>query len=858
MKAKSTIFICILAASALAACTKKDITETQSGGLSGEYTYTFRLADATKAAFATDHIAWETGDKVGCYAQAASEVSLNKSTDVTVSGDDVTITVRSAKALQAGDNVWVYAPFSAANDKKTATSIQLEIPRNQVSGDAAAMPLVALPLTIDGAVPADSDTEVGTINFLNLGSVVKLNVYSTSPEYQGEEIENVSFIAGAPVAGTFSYDLTSVVEESPAAISGYSETDVVVTGRGTVGTSKDAGAEFYMVVAPGTYSGQYVVRTGRADYTFTIASAMTYSRAGIKTVNIDLASTSWVKHTGYDTSIDSPRELSEFLAGTSASDTGEYTISADLDMTGYTLPSASGFGGTLDGGEHTIYNIASQTALFQTNKGTIKNLTIAGAFTPTSQIFGALVNIDNGGTYDHVTNRATVTFAAAGDVTGGLSIGGFVGATEAGKFTSCTNEGTVLVDIAGKHESAYVAGFAGFTKEHVIIDGCTSAGNVTLRAVCGNPRAGFTILGSEMSTGGIAVGGFIGRANTTAAITTEAEAKSGAAYVNNSPVNADVTLDYSDISAISGDGSNGNVDVAGAVGYGNSYIYKVTNSGDVKAYGRSSSGAAKKEFILHVGGIFGKAYNYTCVGSCRMDGDITVVNDCTGDNANVKAGVGGMAGCGGYNGPTSSGQTDVNYSRVTGDINVSGKGKNMGIGGVIGWNGKQWNNKVDASCKIECSLTGEYAFVGGLVGGVAGGAANYTIKACSCAAEIRTTANKLRTGGLIGNWGGASASGSSACFTYRGTPSEPCSFSGSVYSTNNSQNYVGIIAGYVDGSGKTVVFGDNAADNLKIQVSGTIQKNGMSSPVAITSANFDTYKWGGNKATTTIYATVIE
>ena len=67
-------------------------------------------------------------------------------------------------------------------------------------------------------------------------------------------------------------------------------------------------------------------------------------------------------------------------------------------MTGYTITSASGFGGTLNGNDHVISNISSSVPLFAEISGSISNLTLDGTFTPAQTVteFGALAAADNG------------------------------------------------------------------------------------------------------------------------------------------------------------------------------------------------------------------------------------------------------------------------------------------------------------------------------------------------------------------------------------------------------------------------------------------------------------------------------
>lgn len=298
---KSLVFF--LLAAGFVACSQKEETVEEPTPLppqeevEGEFAYIFNLdSPDVKASFESDHVKWSEGDMVGSYTSQSnvSTGNANKSTSVTIDGSgNPHVTIRSNVALLAGDMVYAYYPYNNRNNSKESGEVTLEIPRNQVSGNIDAMPMVALPFELTDDVPSYTDTEVGTLQFVNLGSVIQLNIYSTAPAFQGETIENVTFQAGSECAGTFTYDLTALNETSPAAISGYDETDVVVTGRATVGSSVENAGVFYIVVAPGSYSGTFKIRTNRADYTYVSSTARTYERAHVKPLGINLSSANW-------------------------------------------------------------------------------------------------------------------------------------------------------------------------------------------------------------------------------------------------------------------------------------------------------------------------------------------------------------------------------------------------------------------------------------------------------------------------------------------------------------------------------------------------------------------------------------
>ena len=858
MKTTFKFFACLLLAAGLLACSQKE-APLEREEEDGEFSYVFKVGDPeTKTTFDTDHVAWSADDLVASYART----SLNKSTPVTIDGGGIPhITIRSSVALSTGDMVYAYYPHNSANNSKEATAVTLEIPRNQVSGSADAMPMVALPFELTDDVPSYTNQEVGTLRFLNLGSVVKLNIFSSNAAYQGETIENVTFQAGTACAGTFTYDLTTVDASSPAAISGYAETDVVVTGNGTspitVGSNSSNGGVFYFVVAPGTYGGYFKIRTNRADYTYnSTGKTREYKRAGLKPLNIDLASANWVPATGYDNSIDSPREFAAFLAGTSASDTGDYTITADLDMTGYSITSASGFGGTLDGGDHSIMNLSSNVPLFAKNGGTISNLIIdeSCSFTVSSNNFAPLVAEGTDGTYNSVRNKASVTFTATADVSEVMIIGGIVAVSAGETFSSCSNSGAITFDATGKtHVATSIGGIVGLVNDNegknAVFNSCVNRGPISLYAKYGDPTG---VLVTGLDAKGINVGGILGTtgySDSGSTLTFESCINEEAGIITFRHTNVDELPRVTD--------STGPLGIAGIIGLGsNSSFNKCRNYAliDIKAtltdptsWAEDESNEKKRtNYMMSVGGIGG--YGWDAIGgmsSCINEGNIEVeyYGVYTNADGNHPA-VGGI--CGGV--CWNSGSGYAYYCKQRGNITVTGR-STMAVGGIFGFCGKQIKNEVTGNITVN-GLKGD---VGGLVGYLQGSAQYCTIKGCSFSGDIFADScwgdagktNYYCLGGLIGRWAGANTD-SYPCLTNR--EGDPCVFSGSV-STVYQNSHVGVIVGRIRGSSATKVFGES--DN-PIQATGTIEKNGLSQ-TTITSANIDTYKWGSNEGTTTMY-----
>ena len=859
--------ISLLFAAALLSCSQvEELTPPEN-----EYAYIFTVADdaATKASFGEDHIVFEKGDLVASYALTSANQSAP--VDVAENGEKI-ITVKSSVALKAGDKVYAYYPYNPVNDNASKTEVTLEIPKNQVSGDADAMPMVAIPLTLTDAVNSNEATEVGRLRFLNLGSIIKLSIYSTDSKFQGETIQGVTFVEDKPVAGSFTYDITNVDLENPAATSGYTETNVTVTGTGVVGTSEADGGVLYMVVAPGKYKGKFIIHTNMADYTYDSSSKeREYTRASVKPLNINLASTNWVSVDKYDTSIDSPRELVAFLKGTSADDTAEYTISTDLDMTGYTITSASGFGGTLDGGDFTISNLVSSVPMFAQNTGTISNLNFdeTCSFTPSVNCveFGALVGLDNGGTYNSISTAATIKIKATSDIESNIALGGLVGASDnanGATFNSCSNSGSITIDATGySHWPIAMGGLVGWLKKADFND-CTNSGPITLTADHHFPFHQWRYVTSSNTSdvdANSAIGGLVGKAwdinsniPTGSGSYVYTEDAYGAIFENCTNEAAGViTLSHTRIDKGAKDGQPdvGLLSAGGICGQGNGYVNKGSNWApiNVTVVGKDPLGDywTRQQSISQTGGIVGKSYQGIGMNSCTNRGQINVGCDqayCS--TQRYMSSVGGLCGSNGYNKTTSNIRFSTNHGKIT----VKGW-SSINVGGICGTNGSQRGNKVYSTATIDVQCRDNSA-VGGLQGFADGSATNQYIRTSYCEANVtaesvNTSRYNVSVGGLIGCWNTGSNTGNPSLVPYS-SDSNRCHYTGNVVSTG--QMKVGMVIGWITN--------DNAkrfgSEDTPIQVNGTLQRSGMDAPVEINSTNVEEYAIGSIKAgTVTIY-----
>lgn len=528
-------------------------------------------------------------------------------------------------------------------------------------------------------------------------------------------------------------------------------------------------------------------------------------------------------------------------------------LACDIDMTGKTIESATGFAGTLEGQGFAIKNLVSDKPIFAENSGTIKDLVIDAScsFTASTNVFGALATMSKGGSYKKVSNRANVTYTATADVEQEIILGGLVGVSEGGKYDECSNSGAIKFEAPGlNHKAASLGGLVGLVdvqQGKAEFLACANRGEISLNAKCGEPLNDFTYGGNGNGRGNN-LGGICGTACWGEAISVFDQC------INET--NGKLTFYHSDMSGLETSTSGtGPVSVAGILGMGQGNFNKCRNYAliSVKSLvtGEPSEASLKRRnYMLYVGGIAGCGWDYMEIASCTNSGNIEVEHYGLYDGDDRwRSGVGGICAYGVHN----DAGTYANYCKNEGDITVTGMGTTA-VGGIFGYRGKQIKNKVTADCTI--TVNGRKGDVGGLAGYLSGGADNVAISGCECYATIFADSDwgssdkdwYYTIGGLIGRWGGMSNGASNACL--RNRDGDPCVFGGSV-STVYQKGRVGAVVGYV--AGGTNYFGEK--DN-PIKVSGTIQMEDLEQ-TTITPENVETYSLGGYKegAKTTMYVT---
>lgn len=332
MKTLFKSFVLIAAAAVtLAGCTQKEVLDTPKDGELVTLKFNIRNSDegtVTKALLGTEKgknfLNWEDGDQIGTFSVGSfsgnQSVSNNNAGTVEVAGDNYTLNVQT---YNAGDitNIYSYYPYSASAGKDK-TSAVVTIPESQTmsnSGfDADAMPMVGAPVTVSvTTAAANTDTPCGTINFSNLGSIIKFRVYTSASTT--ETLTSVTYKATG-IGGAFTIDLTSVNPDDETTLEltasdAINEITTSVAGNPAI-SGLDNAIDVYMVVAPGDYTGsQVIVTTNAHTYTLDASGTKSFTRSHVKPIKVDIengvqgelpAAETWTKVT----------KASDFTAGT--------------------------------------------------------------------------------------------------------------------------------------------------------------------------------------------------------------------------------------------------------------------------------------------------------------------------------------------------------------------------------------------------------------------------------------------------------------------------------------------------------------------------------------------------------------
>lgn len=519
------------------------------------------------------------------------------------------------------------------------------------------------------------------------------------------------------------------------------------------------------------------------------------------------------------THIDTAEKLVAFLKAATAETTTDYIMTKDVDMKGVTVPTAAGFKGTFDGKGKTIKNLAATAPLFATLDGTVKNVTLEGAFTPTGGTFGVLAGTSSG-SIEGVTNKATVTLSAE-DLNAETLIAGIVG-NSTGTIKNCTNSGAVTVSSALSLANVAVAGVV--AKASGALESVYNNGDVSVSTLYCVARPSATIEANPVFAP--CVGGILGIAVSGTTITTGKNT-------------GKVTFIASKIETL----NTANVErvmIGGVAGAPAGNITSVDNEGDVLVQAITSDRtAATKGFITCVGGISGGDYyagasqSLTNITNCTNAGKITVDTDASASNSAI----GGIVGWPGVEGDTQNTLTKncINKGAVT----VSGAGK-CRIGGIAGGAGSL------EACKNYGTITSNLVGAsGGTLGGVLGYSAKLvvgTVTNCESYGDVicNDTLNQTYVGALIG------AHGSPNDFA-----TDPAKIVGGIINCNivvkGDQKYVGFAMGRYNGAGKSGRYMSLGTAESPVVIKGGSITLGETK-TALTSENYKPFLAGTERA----------
>lgn len=571
------------------------------------------------------------------------------------------------------------------------------------------------------------------------------------------------------------------------------------------------------------------------------------------------------------TFISSTGELVAYLKGLNdgtvdASDL--YTLEADIDLTGVSLPTVVRFNGQLSGKGHALKNWTTSQALADTlmSGALIADIVIAKSCRLTipagAGTFGFAAKVNNG-LLSGIINEADVTIEAMSKDYKGAIVG-----QNNGDVTKCVNKGRITFSGAPHTDgSAYVGGVAGRVVGPGEMHECNNEGVVSITF---NDATTQSIYAAGV-TGAVNSNGKATQCGNTADVTVSCKGSGTNAQVSGivcyaggeiaDCTNSGNISMFSETAANAADCGVKGTGVAGIacyMGWSNGVMTNCVNTGNVTlragfSVGYQTVGSATK-YATNVAGVVGHAYKcgladckntgkvtsiikkidkapdagfntsarQSCAGivasswglveRCNNEGAIEVVWTTEAHNAtlakNFVGQVGGISG-GDYHSDQIS--TSISNCTNSGSINIvcDSSQSNSAFGGIVGWPGKE-----NASCTNEidhCTNTGDIVLDGfskTRLGGISGGA----VKLTSC---VNRGAVKLQNGLATCSVGGINGFGNffnmTECENYGDVTS-------AVKLAGTETSAAGGLGGLVGAIGNTAVKYIGCKSNCKITV----------------------------------------
>ena len=511
--------------------------------------------------------------------------------------------------------------------------------------------------------------------------------------------------------------------------------------------------------------------------------------------------------------------------------TDGFRLGADIDLAGKTLPEIVEMSYSFDGQNFTIKNWNSSSSLFGkiASGASVKNLVLDASCEltmPSSEGNFGFIATENHGTIENVVNAATASAPTIGAGNKGLicgvnagvlanctnkgnlvasttavlekdiCVGGVAGVNDAkATMTSCVNEGTVTISLAGSKTLATVAGVVGRSESEMA--SCSNSGAVSLfcesaegqadgcyKAVSVAGIAGilawengkvsdWTNTGNITFRGGYTLG--VQKVGSIVRFTSNVAGIVGAAYkcaFENCVNKGKITSHIGDIgNAASVYQTTSRQSAAGVVSSPWGKLTNCVNEGeiDVDWVTKTHDAGLVKQFVGQIGGVVGGDYNSdtksSSLESCTNSGKIDIVCDAAQSN-NAFGGVVGWAGAenaGGVNvlkgckntaqitldgysksrvGGISGGPVKIEKCVNTGDVYLKGGLANCSVGGICGFG--NFFNIIDSesygALKSDVKLAGSESSAAGGLGGLVGAVGNTQMAYTGCKVDCTITA----------------------------------------------------------------------------------------------------------------------
>lgn len=223
-------------------------------------------------------------DKVGIFISSSTANAQS-----TISRDENSVAVFTAEVSpwQAGDMVYGYYPYSESVG--SLTEAVLEIPSVQTQSEEKVFNGAYNPLMVKPKALETSSSEAGempvSLQLYQLAAVAEFDVYSSNEAYVGEQVKSITFKAEG-VAGTFALDLTSDNPTIPQ-LSTSSDEVTVQLNKFVLVSATEQERLIYLAMVPGSYSGQLILTTDRATYTYD-GQQLDYGRASCRRFKLNL------------------------------------------------------------------------------------------------------------------------------------------------------------------------------------------------------------------------------------------------------------------------------------------------------------------------------------------------------------------------------------------------------------------------------------------------------------------------------------------------------------------------------------------------------------------------------------------